>query len=240
MQWGNASYLHALWLVAALAVFMRWSAARRRRALESFAEPPLLPGLVVGLSARRRRIGAALFLAALALAVVALAQPKWGYRWRLVRREGIDIVIAIDTSKSMLAADVKPDRLTRAKMEVNDLLGCLQGDRVALVGVPRAALALASARAAAPQAQAAQLGGRPSIVPRASWGGDLVPPPSADGQRHHGEVVQTPGPVRPGDLPEGVEPAERHVPGDRRHGRVLLFQGLVAEQGTPGAAVEDQ
>ncbi len=133
MQWGNASYLHALWLVAALAVFMRWSAARRRRALESFAEPPLLPGLVVGLSARRRRIGAALFLAALALAVVALAQPKWGYRWRLVKREGIDIVIAIDTSKSMLAADVKPDRLTRAKMEVNDLLGCLQGDRVALV-----------------------------------------------------------------------------------------------------------
>lgn len=133
MQWGHPSFLHALWLIAALAVFLRWAEGRRRRALESFAEPALLEGLVLGLSRRRRRGRAALLLAALALAAVALAQPKWGYHWQRVTREGIDIVVAIDTSKSMRATDVKPDRLTRAKMEVSDLLGRLQGDRVALV-----------------------------------------------------------------------------------------------------------
>ncbi|MEJ2744542.1 MAG: VWA domain-containing protein, partial [bacterium] len=61
------------------------------------------------------------------------AEPKWGYHWQRVAREGIDIVIAIDTSKSMLARDVKPDRLERAKMEIRELLDVLPGDRVALV-----------------------------------------------------------------------------------------------------------
>ncbi|MEI6634398.1 MAG: VWA domain-containing protein [Chlamydiota bacterium] len=133
MQWGHPSFLHALWLVAALALFLRWAAARRRRAIESFAEPALIGGLIMGLSVRRRRGRIAMELIALALGAVALAQPKWGYHWQRVTREGIDIVIAIDTSKSMLATDVKPDRLTRAKMEVSELLDRLQGDRVALV-----------------------------------------------------------------------------------------------------------
>jgi len=133
MQWGHLSFLHALWLVAALALLLRWAAGRRRKAMESFAEPALVEGLIMGLSERRRRARGALLLIAMALAAVALAQPKWGYHWQRVTREGIDIVIAIDTSKSMLATDVKPDRLTRAKMEVSELLDRLQGDRVALV-----------------------------------------------------------------------------------------------------------
>ena len=133
MQWGNASFLHLLWLVAAFALFLKWAAGRRRRALERFAEPALAPALVIGLSGRRRKARALLLTAALALIAVSLAQPKWGYHWRRVTREGIDIVIAMDTSKSMLAADVKPDRLTRARMEVSELLDRLRGDRVALV-----------------------------------------------------------------------------------------------------------
>ena len=133
MQWGHASVLHLLWLVAVFALFLRWAAGRRHRAMETFAEPALAPALVIGLSARRRRVRAVLLVCALALIAVALAQPKWGYQWRRVTREGIDIVIAIDTSKSMLATDVKPDRITRAKMEVSELLDRLQGDRAALV-----------------------------------------------------------------------------------------------------------
>ena len=57
----------------------------------------------------------------------------WGFRWEEVRREGIDLVVAIDTSRSMLATDVKPNRLARAKLAVRDLLPQLQGDRVGLV-----------------------------------------------------------------------------------------------------------
>ena len=89
MQWGHPSFLHALWLVAALALFLRWAAARRRRAIESFAEPALIGGLIMGLSVRRRRGRIAMELIALALGAVALAQPKWGYHWQRVTREGI-------------------------------------------------------------------------------------------------------------------------------------------------------
>ncbi len=133
MLWGHPSYLYLLWLIAALLLFLRWARARRRRAMESFADPALADSLVVGMSLRRRKIKTACFVFAMVFLILALAQPKWGYHWQRVTREGIDIVIAVDTSKSMLAKDVKPDRLERARMEVRELLGTLQGDRVALV-----------------------------------------------------------------------------------------------------------
>ncbi len=65
--------------------------------------------------------------------IFALSEPKWGYHWEDVEKKGIDIVIAIDTSRSMLADDVKPNRLEMAKREVEDLLNVLGGDRVGLV-----------------------------------------------------------------------------------------------------------
>ena len=133
MHWGHPSYLYLLWLIAALVLFLKWAGARRRSAMESFADPALAGSLIVGMSLRRRRIKTASFLFAMVFLILALAQPKWGYHWQRVTREGIDIVIAIDTSKSMLARDVKPDRVERAKMEARELLGTLEGDRVALV-----------------------------------------------------------------------------------------------------------
>ena len=65
--------------------------------------------------------------------VFTLIEPKWGYHWEAVEKKGIDIVIAIDTSRSMLADDVKPNRLEAAKRKVEDLLNVLEGDRVGLV-----------------------------------------------------------------------------------------------------------
>src|SRR5262249_25869715 len=67
------------------------------------------------------------------LLVLALAGPMWGFRWEQVKREGIDLVVALDTSRSMLATDVKPNRLTRAKLAVRDLVTEARGDRLALV-----------------------------------------------------------------------------------------------------------
>ena len=72
-------------------------------------------------------------MAATAFLVFALAGPMWGFRWEQVRREGIDLVIALDTSRSMLATDVKPNRLARAKLAVRDLVAEARGDRLALV-----------------------------------------------------------------------------------------------------------
>ena len=81
----------------------------------------------------RRRVKRALVIAGVACLAVALARPLAGFRWEEARRKGLDLMFAVDTSKSMLAQDVKPDRLTRAKMAVEDLLEKLDGDRVGLV-----------------------------------------------------------------------------------------------------------
>ena len=70
---------------------------------------------------------------ALALAIVSLAQPRWGYTYEDVKRKGLDLIVAIDTSRSMLSNDVAPNRLQRVKLAAQDLINELQGDRVGLI-----------------------------------------------------------------------------------------------------------
>ena len=65
--------------------------------------------------------------------VLALVRPQWGFDWQEVRRQGLDILILVDTSRSMLTEDVKPNRLERAKLAVKDLLKKLKGDRVGMI-----------------------------------------------------------------------------------------------------------
>ncbi|MFI5396249.1 MAG: VWA domain-containing protein [Candidatus Binatia bacterium] len=127
---------HLFWflaLVPAALAFFVWALRRRRAALRRFADARLLPALAPDLDERRQRWRAAMLLAALTLSVVALAGPKWGFHWEEVHREGIDIIVALDTSRSMLAEDVKPNRLARAKLAVQDLVKQLHGDRIGLV-----------------------------------------------------------------------------------------------------------
>jgi len=133
MQFGSPEWLYALWLVPLMAALFHVAARRRRAALERFADPPLLDTVAPGARARPRYRRASALIAATALLIVALSQPKWGYHWEEVHRSGVDIVIAIDTSKSMLAEDLAPNRLGRAKLAVRDLLDMLPGDRIGLV-----------------------------------------------------------------------------------------------------------
>jgi Ca-activated chloride channel family protein len=133
MVWRATQLLWLLAFVPAGAVFFIWALRRRRDALQRFAEARLLPALTPDFDERRQHWRALLLLAALALMVLALAGPKWGFHWEEVHREGVDIVIALDTSRSMLAEDVKPNRLARAKLAVEDLVKRLKGDRVGLV-----------------------------------------------------------------------------------------------------------
>jgi len=72
-------------------------------------------------------------LLGLALAVISLAQPRWGYTFEDVKRKGLDLLIAVDTSRSMLSNDVQPNRLERVKLAARDLINELQGDRVGLI-----------------------------------------------------------------------------------------------------------
>ena len=71
--------------------------------------------------------------AALAFALVALAQPRWGYTYDDTKRKGLDLIFAVDTSRSMLSNDVQPNRLERVKLATQDLVNELQGDRVGLI-----------------------------------------------------------------------------------------------------------
>jgi len=131
--WRDPLSFLAVAVVPALAAFLWWGAGRRRAALARFVAAGLQPAVAPDVDPRRRRTRAGLVTAAVALVVVALAGPMWGFHWEEVKREGVDVIVAIDTSRSMLSTDVKPNRLARAKLAVQDLLGRLRGDRIGLV-----------------------------------------------------------------------------------------------------------
>lgn len=126
-----------LWLlvvvVPAMAAFFWWSGAQRQALLTRFIQARLLPGLVAGVSARRQRIRFALLILAVGCLIVAAARPQWGFAWDEVKQRGLDIVVAIDTSKSMLANDIAPNRLERAKLAALDLMQQAKSDRLGLV-----------------------------------------------------------------------------------------------------------
>jgi len=125
--------LATLAAVAGLLLFWRAADRRRREALERFAAPQLIADLTAGLSQRRRSIKRAIVAGGVALAGIALAGPQYGFTWEETQRRGIDVLIALDTSRSMLAQDVAPSRLERAKLAVRDLVEKLGSDRVGLI-----------------------------------------------------------------------------------------------------------
>ena len=105
----------------------------RQKALRRFVQAELLDRTVKSVSKKKQIIKAALVITAILFLIFTLIQPKWGYHWEEVERRGIDIVVAVDTSRSMLADDIKPNRLEAAKREIKDLIDILDGDRVGLV-----------------------------------------------------------------------------------------------------------
>ncbi len=133
IAWRAPYVLCGLVLVPLAIGFFVWALRRRQEALERFAEARLLPTLAPDRDQRRHRWRAAMQVAGLALCIVGVAGPRWGFQWEEVHREGVDVIVALDTSRSMLAEDVKPNRLERAKLAVQDLVKQLKGDRVGLV-----------------------------------------------------------------------------------------------------------
>ncbi|MBK9649512.1 MAG: VWA domain-containing protein [Deltaproteobacteria bacterium] len=133
MTFGAPALLHLLWLVPALVVLVAWAARRRRQDAERLIAARLLDRGLPPLLERRRAWRATLTLLGVALACVAAAQPRWGFTTIERKLRGVEIIVALDVSNSMLAEDVKPSRMERAKREVIDLLELLQSDRVGVV-----------------------------------------------------------------------------------------------------------
>ncbi len=128
-----SDWLFGLALVPGL-VGLLWLAARsRKRALERFADAALVRRLTGSVSRTARRVQAGLLVIATGLLILALARPQFGTRVETVRSVGQDIVIAVDLSRSMLAEDVTPNRLERARLAILRLMDRLDGDRIGLV-----------------------------------------------------------------------------------------------------------
>src|SRR5262249_28550011 len=133
MTFGLPEWLWGLLLVPLLiALFVR-AENRGLKRLQQFVSARLLPQLAGTVNRPRRIMRFGLQLLGLALAMVSLAQPRWGYTFEDVKRKGLDLLIAVDTSRSMLSNDVQPNRLERVTLAIQDLINELQGDRVGLI-----------------------------------------------------------------------------------------------------------
>jgi Ca-activated chloride channel family protein len=126
-----------LWLLAvlppALVLFFWWASRVRQKLLTQFVEARLLSQLTVGISPARRKIRFALLILAAVFLVFTLARPQRGFDLEEVEQRGLDIVVAVDTSKSMLATDIAPNRLARAKLAALELMQRAGTDRLGLV-----------------------------------------------------------------------------------------------------------
>jgi Ca-activated chloride channel family protein len=140
LEFDDLRWLNLLWtvlVVAAVGVYGVW---QRRRALRVFASSHLLPRLTSPPGWARPLMRLLLIVVCLTTLVAAIIGPRWGEREQVIMRRGIDVMVLLDVSRSMLARDIAPNRLERAKVSIrDDLLPALGGDRIGLVtfaGVP--------------------------------------------------------------------------------------------------------
>lgn len=133
LRFDNLTYLHLLWLVPVLLGVVWYGYHRKQRALREFATSNLLDHLLPQVSFARQWVRWLLVLAAMVALVLAVIGPRWGVTYEDLPRRGIDIMFVLDVSRSMLAEDIKPNRLDRARLAIGDVLQVLGGDRVGLV-----------------------------------------------------------------------------------------------------------
>ncbi len=134
MNLGNDNALWLLFLVPlALVPAYVWCFWRKARTLRILASNEMLSRINNTVSLKKQVLKAGLLIAAFASIVVALTEPKWNPQPQQIKRKGRDVVILLDTSKSMLAEDVTPNRLERSRIAISDLLEVLKGDRIAII-----------------------------------------------------------------------------------------------------------
>ena len=133
MSFGSPIWLWGLLLLPILSFFFARAEQRGAEKLQQFVAARLLPQLAGTVNRTRRIFRFFLLLLVLALVLVSLARPRWGYAYDEVKRKGLDLLLAVDVSRSMLSNDVQPDRLERVKLATQDLINELEGDRVGLI-----------------------------------------------------------------------------------------------------------
>lgn len=133
MKFDNLWALNLLLVLPLLVLALIYEVRKKRIALSYFSDKSLLPLLTGDEKKGRRLLKSILLLVSTGFMIIALAGPRWGSHYQEVSREGVDIFLVVDVSRSMLVEDVKPNRLERARREILDFLKVVQGDRVGLV-----------------------------------------------------------------------------------------------------------
>lgn len=131
--------LSFLWVLPVLLLVLILGARKKKRAMEQFADRDLLVRLAGKKHKGRSFFKGLLLMISFGIMVFALAGPRWGSRYQEVSQKGVDIMILVDVSPSMLVEDIKPNRIERAKREILDFLNVVEGDRVGLAAFSGAA-----------------------------------------------------------------------------------------------------
>jgi Ca-activated chloride channel homolog len=133
MHFARPEYLNLLWALPALGLFFCWSFRNRRRKLEKVIGRSLASRLTEDFSHGKAILKVMLLMGFFIFSILAVARPQWGMRLQTVRRHGVDIIAALDTSYSMNAEDVAPNRLEKAKGEIRRLIQKSEEDRIGLI-----------------------------------------------------------------------------------------------------------
>jgi len=129
----HPEYLYLYLLIPLFVLFFVWTGHQRKKLLSRLGDPELIGKLTASVSVKKRRWKRSLLILSLCFLILALADPQIGTKLQKVKRKGVDIFVALDVSKSMLAEDVAPNRLEKAKHEIARFIDQLQGDRIGLI-----------------------------------------------------------------------------------------------------------
>ena len=146
-RFANPQYLWLLLAIPALVLIFWAAAARRRKRLARFGNPGVLEELMPEVSTGRTALKFILFCTAVVLLILAVARPQFGSKLREEKAQGVEMMLVVDVSNSMLAEDFKPNRLERTKYAINKLFDGLRQDRVGLIvfaGEPKVQLPITS------------------------------------------------------------------------------------------------
>ncbi|HZL10850.1 MAG TPA: VWA domain-containing protein [Prolixibacteraceae bacterium] len=129
----NPEYLYALLVIPALIVFFWYGRRQRRKALALFGQKDILSVLTPNVSSGRPVLKFIILLLALASIIIGIARPQFGSKLKTEKRKGIELIIALDVSYSMMAEDIQPSRLERAKRAISQLVDKLSSDQIGLI-----------------------------------------------------------------------------------------------------------
>jgi len=132
-RFANPEYLYLVLLLPAMVLLFIINEIRKKRALRRFGNPDLVGKLVPEMSRIRPSIKFILQIIAVTLVIIMLARPQFGSKIEEVRKQGVEVIIALDVSNSMLAEDIQPNRLIRAKQAISRLVDNLENDKIGLI-----------------------------------------------------------------------------------------------------------